>query len=60
MNKHVFHKWNVFVILFFMSCPEPSRGMFGVGSFPVWSGGLIFSSSLGIRNLALNRDVFLH
>ena len=34
---------------FFMSCPEPSMGVSGVGSFPVESGGSLnlFSSSLG-------------
>ena len=43
------HKWHVFTILFFMSCPEPPMGISGVGSFPVWSRGtLIISSSLGV------------
>ena len=35
---------------FFMSWPEPPMGIFGVHSFPVWSGGSlnISSSSLGV------------
>ena len=50
-----------FAILFFMSCPEPPMGISGVGSFPVWSGGSlnIFSSSLGVGNVALNRMFLL-
>ena len=38
-DQHVSHKWQVFVILFlFLSFPELSTGIFGVGSFPVPSG----------------------
>ena len=50
MIQHVSHIWHVFVILFFMSCPEPPMGISGMGSFPVWSGGSLnyFSSSLGV------------
>ena len=38
-DQHVSHKWHIFAILFFLSCPEPPMDISGVGSFPVWSGG---------------------
>ena len=38
-DQYVSHKWHVFIILFFMSCPEPPMGKSSVGSFPVQSGG---------------------
>ena len=36
-DQHVYHKWHV-CNLIFMSCPELPMGIFGVGTFPVWSG----------------------
>ena len=57
-DQHVYHKWHVFVILFFMSCPEPPMSKSGVGSSPVQSGGspIKFSSSSRCRELALTRE----
>ena len=55
-NQHVSHIWHVFVILFFMSCPDPPLDILGVGSFSVLSGGsLIIFQLFRCRNLALNR-----
>ena len=60
-DQHVSHKWHVFVILFFMSCPEPPMGISSGDSFLVQSGGsLLIFQVFRCRNLALNRDVFLH
>ena len=50
-GQHVYHKWHVFVI--FMSCPELSMGVCGMGSFPVQSGGSLikFLALLGVGSL---------
>ena len=49
-NPHVNHKWHVFVIMFFMSCPEPPKHISGLDSFPAWSGGSLinFPTVLGV------------
>ena len=61
-DQHVYHKWHVFVILFYMSCPEPSMGISHVGSFPVQSGGsLINFLALLCVGLALTRETsYIH
>ena len=54
-DQYVYHKWHVFV--FFISCPESSMDISGVGSFPVWSGfSLKITSSFSCRKLALNGE----
>ena len=59
-DQHVSPIWHIFVILFFVSCPEFDMGISGVGSFPVQSGGsLIIFKFFRYRNLALNR-MFLY
>ena len=38
-DQHVSHKWHVYLSFFFISCQEPPMGIYGMGSFPVHSGG---------------------
>ena len=58
-DQHVSHKWHVFVILFFMSCPEPPMHISSVGSFPVQSGcSLMTFPVLRFRKLAVTRETF--
>ena len=54
---NMFHTWHVSAILFFMPCPEPPMGISQCGIIPsaVWRFSNIFSSSLGVGILALNR-----
>ena len=49
-DQYVSHKWHLFVILYFMSCPKHPMDITRVSSFPVQSGGSLnyFSNSLGV------------
>ena len=50
-DQHVTNGMYLSFCFFFMSLPEPTMGISGVGSFPVWSGGslIIIFSSLGVE-----------